>query len=378
MAEPLKLIYSPAFLRAFADLVRSAHPGFDPDAFRAGVMDASWDALALLARMRRITVVLGAMLPQDYEAALAVLFAIEDRCQGFPYLFLPDFVEVFGAAPAHWTLSMQALERFTSGSSAEFAIRPFLLRDPERGMAQLLAWTGHPNAHVRRLASEGCRPRLPWARALPMFKADPGPIWPILERLKADESLYVRKSVANNLNDIAKDHPHVVLEAVRAWQGAHPHTDWILRHGSRTLIRQADTLAMALFGYAAPAEEPLVTHATVTMSPEHVAIGAQSLLAYALRVRAGDEPVRLRVAYAIDFVKASGKTSRKQFLLADKTCVGGAVLQGTRRHSWADLSTRRHYGGVHRVALLVNGSEVAGTELTLSVPEPPGSARGGT
>lgn len=366
MAEPLKLIYQPLFMRQFGELVRSAYRPFDTDAFCGAVMDGTWEDLELKARMRRISQVLGTLLPQDFEEALEVLFAIDGQCQGFAYMFFPDFVEVFGAAPEHWAASMKALERFTSGSSSEFAIRPFLLRDPDRGMAQMLEWTQHPNEHVRRLASEGCRPRLPWAQALPMFKADPSPIRPILERLKADESLYVRKSVANNLNDIAKDHPEIVLETVGAWKGSHPYTDWIVRHGSRSLIRKADPAAMAIFGYAAAVDEgPLTTSAELTVTPEGLAIGEDSQLSYTLQVRESDEPVRLRVEYAIDFVKASGKTSRKQFLLTDKPCVGGSVLKGTRRHSWAELSTRRHYPGLHRIVLLVNGRETAWAELEL-------------
>ena len=180
MAEPLKLMYSATFVRQFGKLVQAVYRPFKTTAFCDGVMDDAWEDLELKARMRRITEVLGTLLPPAYEDALEVLFAIDGQCQGFPYLFFPDFVEVFGGAPEHWSTSMRALERFTSGSSAEFAIRPFLLRDPERGMAQMLAWTQHPNEHVRRLASEGCRPRLPWAQALPMLKADPSPIQPRL------------------------------------------------------------------------------------------------------------------------------------------------------------------------------------------------------
>jgi 3-methyladenine DNA glycosylase AlkC len=366
------LIYSPSFVRQFGALVQSAYAPFDMQTFSDRVMDDTWEALELKARMRRITEVLGALLPKDYADALGVLFAIDGQCQGFPYLFFPDFVEVFGGAPEHWSLSMTALERFTAGSSAEFAIRPFLLRDPDRGMTQMLAWARHPNEHVRRLASEGCRPRLPWAQALPMFKADPSPILPILERLKADESLYVRKSVANNLNDIAKDHPEVVRSTVRAWKGEHPHTDWIVRHGSRTLIRRADPAIMAVFGYAETEDaEALISAAELTVTPEQLTIGEECRLAYRLQVGDSRDSVRLRVEYAIDFVKASGKTSRKQFLVADKTCAGGTVLQGTRRHAWADLTTRKHHPGPHRIVLLVNGREAASTTLNVIASDPP-------
>ncbi|MBC8080209.1 MAG: hypothetical protein H7X86_07675 [Gorillibacterium sp.] len=187
-------------------------------------------------------------------------------------MFFSDFVAIYGQEDAQWELSMLALERFTQRSSAEFAIRPFLLRNPGRVMGQMEIWSQHPNEHVRRLSSEGCRPRLPWGVSLPMFKRDPTPVLSILEHLKADPSLYVRKSVANNLNDIAKDHPGVVLETVRCWKGVDPKTDWIIRQGCRTLIRKADPEVLTLFGYAADAGSDLM-------------IGNPCQLQYTLRIR---------------------------------------------------------------------------------------------
>lgn len=369
MADTLKSMYNEAFLRGFGSKVKDAYPAFDPDAFVAAVMDETWDNLELKARMRQITQRLGALLPPSFAEALDVLFAIDESCIGFPYLFFPDFVEVFGHAEADWALAMQAFERFTPKSSAEFAVRSFIERDPERMMRQMAIWAEHDNEHVRRLASEGCRPRLPWGQALPMFKRDPAPILPILERLKADPSLYVRKSVANNLNDIAKDHPDLVLELARRWKGTHAHTDWIVRHGCRTLIRRGGPEALELFGYASGEDgEPLTTTAALAIVPAALCIGDSSELRYELTIRKG-EPAKVRVEYGIDFVKAGGRTSRKLFLLSDKTVPGGSRLSGKRRHSWADLTTRRHYPGEHRIVLLVNGAEVAETALTLQVSE---------
>lgn len=365
MAEPLKAIYNEAFLHSFGEKVRSAYPLFDTERFIADAMAEPWETLELKARMRRITITLGECLPEDYEEALGVLDAIYKDCTGFPYLIFPDFVEVYGQAPEHWELSMGALERYTTTSSAEFAVRPFLLRDPQRMMARMLVWTGHDSEHVRRLASEGCRPRLPWGQALPMFKRDATPVLPVLERLKADSSLYVRKSVANNLNDIAKDHPALVVEIAARWKGRNPDTDWIVRHACRSLIRKADPEVMALFGYAeSEASAPLVIGASLTVHPAALSIGDHCEMNYELRVREG-EAARVRLEYGIDFVKASGKTSRKLFLLSDKTVDGGSRLAGTRTHRWADLTTRRHYPGEHRIALLVNGREVADTTLLL-------------
>lgn len=368
MAEPLKHVYNRAFLQQLGQKLQSVYAPFDRESFIAAVMDESWEGLELKERMRKITTELGAALPRAYPEALDVLFAIDESCRGFPYLIFPDFVEVHGLADEHWDLSMQALERFTSKSSAEFAVRAFIMKDQARMMEQMERWSRHPDEHVRRLSSEGCRPRLPWGQALPAFKKDPQPILPVLEQLKEDSSLYVRKSVANNLNDIAKDNPMLVIEIARRWKGEHPGTGWILRHGCRTLVRKGLPEALALFGYSSPEEGvPLAAAASISAEPSALEIGDVSELAYELRVREG-EPARIRVEYGIDFVKAKGKVSRKLFLLADKTVPGGARIAGSRTHSWADLTTRRHYPGEHRISLLVNGAEVAHTNVTLGPP----------
>ncbi|SFL76774.1 3-methyladenine DNA glycosylase AlkC [Paenibacillus sp. 1_12] len=365
MGEPLKAMYNEHFLRSFGEKVRAAYGAFQTESFIAASMDDTWEGLELKARMRRITQTLGAHLPNRYEEAIDILFAIDETCVGFPYLFFPDFVETFGQADEHWALSMKALERFTPKSSAEFAVRPFLLSEPERMMSQMEIWSTHPDEHVRRLASEGCRPRLPWGQALPMFKKNPAPVLQVLERLKEDASLYVRKSVANNLNDIAKDHPSVVLDTARRWKGIHPHTDWIVRHGCRTMIRKAYPEVMTLFGYAEATESAALTSGEIwSAMPSVLPIGGICELRYELRIREG-EPAHVRIEYGIEFIKSGGRTSRKLFLLSDKTVPGGTSLNGTRTHRWSDLTTRRHYPGEHRIALLVNGHEVAFTMIQL-------------
>ncbi|WP_018751286.1 DNA alkylation repair protein [Paenibacillus sanguinis] len=365
MAETLKSIYSEAFLRGFGEKIHIVYPRFDAAQFVADTMDDTWEERELKARIRQITLTLGQQLPPGFGDAIKILYAVAQDCTGFPYLFFPDFVEVFGSNEADWPLAMQALEDFTSKSSAEFAVRSFILRDPKRMMLQMEEWSRHSDEHVRRLASEGCRPRLPWGQALGPFKQDPTPILPILEQLKADPSLYVRKSVANNLNDIAKDHPELVLDLARRWKGTHPHTDWIVRHGCRTLVRKAGPAALELFGYAqASGDEPLTKFAAIATDPASLQIGDSCELHYELAIRPG-QPAKVRIEYGIDFVKSGGRTSRKLFLLSDKTVPGGTKLSSSRRHSWADLTTRRHYPGEHRIALLVNGVEVAHTLLQL-------------
>ncbi|MBB3112681.1 3-methyladenine DNA glycosylase AlkC [Paenibacillus phyllosphaerae] len=381
MAEPLKLMYNEPFLRHFAGIVHSAWTPFDRERFVQLVTEDDWERLELKARIRRITLSLGQLLPAAYPEAIAILQAIQQQCTGFPYLFFPDYVEVYGMDD--WELSMTALAQFTRGSSAEFAIRPFIAARTEETMARMLEWAGHEDEHVRRLASEGCRPRLPWASALPAFKKDPAPILPILERLKADPSLYVRKSVANNLNDIAKDHPALVLEIAAGWKGTDERTDWIIRHGCRTLIKQADAQVMALFGYADGEGGVRVQSALIEALPERAAIGEETEIRYAAVVRGdadsgmegqADENIyKLRLELGVDYVKANGTPSRKKFLLKEAKAKAGTRLNGTKRLSWADLSTRKHYPGIHKLVLLVNGQEAASTTLLLT-PEAEGAA----
>jgi 3-methyladenine DNA glycosylase AlkC len=370
MAEALKDIYTLQFLQDFGYRVRTAYKIFPCEQFIMSVMTSPWDTLPVRSRMNRIAKVLGEYLPKNYEEALAVLYAIDEDCNGFSYLFFPDFVMAYGLSEEHWEVSMKALERFTQHSSSEFAIRPFLLSNPERTIKQMLVWSVHPNEHVRRLSSEGCRPRLPWSMDLPIFKKDPSPVLKILENLKADPSLYVRKSVANNLNDIAKDHPELVLKTARQWMGTSPHTDWILRQGCRTLIRKATPEALALFGYSNDSKEkPLSKNAVLTVQPIQLKIGENCELHYSLDIDRKTK-VKIRLEYGVDFIKANGKPSRKLFLLLDKTVSENAHLSGTHGHSFANLTTRRHYPGNHRIVLLINGQEAAQTTLSLMEVKP--------
>jgi 3-methyladenine DNA glycosylase AlkC len=202
----LKDMFSRESVGQLASAISEVHPYFPTKSFIDDVFDASWEGLALKQRIRKIVIHLGSSLPGEYLAALDILKValplLED--QGFEKMVFPDFVEVYGLD--NWEVSIPALEFFTQHMSAEFAIRPFIARYPEKTLNQLLAWTEHSHPGVRRLASEGCRPRLPWGMRLHDLVADPSPIIPILEKLKNDPREEIRRSVANNLNDISKDH----------------------------------------------------------------------------------------------------------------------------------------------------------------------------
>ena len=355
MPELLKNRYNGGFLHGLALRITAVYPSFQADAFVNGIMDETWDALGLKARMRRITVNLGRYLPTGYEQALGILDKViagyPAGFNDFSFMFFPDFVEVYGQEERHWELSMAALERYTPYSSSEFAVRPFIMRYEERMMRQMAAWAGHGNEHVRRLASEGCRPLLPWGQALEGFKKDPLPVLAILEQLKADPSPYARKSVANNLNDISKNHPALVVKIAGEWYGKGERTDWIVKHGCRTLLKQGNRELLGLFGFA---DTDGVRVGSFALGAASVFIGGDITFSFTIEAK---KATGVRLEYAIEYVKTNGKRSRRIFQISELSFKGNEKKCYTRAHSFADISTRKHYPGTHSVTLIVNGAE---------------------
>lgn len=364
MPEPLKHVYHPVFLKEFATIANTVIPAFSPVAFLDTVLEKDWEVLELKQRMRRIAGALHNHLPGDYReqvsSILRIVALLEERGEkgGFVYMFLPDFIEQYGLADLETSLS--AMERITQFASCEFAIRPFLLRHPEKVMAQMLAWSRHPHHHVRRFASEGCRPRLPWAMAIPFLKKDPSPIFPILENLKADPSLFVRKSVANNLNDIAKDHPDLVATNVKNWKGNRAETDWIIRHGCRTLLKKAHPATYALFDLENAADCRLEN---LILSHTELKIGDR--LRFSFELKTGDGPQKIRLEYAVYYRKANGTQSRKIFQITERLVQPAQTYSFQKEQRFQDFTTRKHYPGEHKLAIIVNGEEKAEKEFLL-------------
>ncbi|UJW57003.1 DNA alkylation repair protein [Bacillus sp. A116_S68] len=359
MAEALKDMYNESFFTQFCTIVKQEYHEFDSDLFLNLIFDDDWENKELKQRIRHISHTLSTTLPPSYPEAIKVLTKISSDCIGFEYLFFPDFIEKYGLMD--WDVSITALKQFTSSSSSEFAVRTFIEHDPQKMMPILEQWAQDKDHHVRRLASEGCRPRLPWARPLKIFKHDPTAILPILTLLKSDESDYVRKSVANNLNDISKDHPDLVKKIFLEWKGQHPHTDWIIKHGARTLLKKADPEVLSIFGFD-PEAHVQINDLSVSLS--HLAIGDTFTFQFKL-INHSLHSHKLRVEYAIDFVKANGKVSRKIFKMMENTYKSGEVTF-LRNHSFKDLSTRKHYEGEHRLSIVINGKEMAETFFQLT------------
>lgn len=360
MAELLKNMYSPLFVKQLANDIARHDPSFDPTNFVDDVLDRDWQLRELKSRMHHIASTLRSHLPAAFDKAVGILkeVTLTERMKssnGFTDMVFPDFIEQFGLD--HFETSVDALELFTQTSSAEFAVRPFILKYPDRMMKQMEQWTKHPNDHVRRLSTEGCRPRLPWAKALPIFKKDPRPVLRILERLKNDPSEYVRRSVANNLNDISKDHPNTVVDIARKWKGGTPETDALLKHALRGLLKKGDRRALRLMG----SEHTRGVSATISIEPKSVRIGNSLTLMGTVRCTGKK---LLRLEYAIGFLTSTGRTSRKVFQISGKTVHRETTF--VKAHSFLDRTVRRHYPGTHTLELIVNGKIMAKSDFYLT------------
>lgn len=355
MPELLKNKINVDSLHKMASQIKTADSSFQDEVFIRDILDEEWEGLQLKARVRKMAVTLRQYLPSDYAQAVLILESVlAEEVQGVTnlgLLCLPDFVELYGQAEENWDCSMAALERMTPYATAEFAVRPFIISDQKRMMKQMAVWAKHENEHVRRLASEGCRPQLPWGQALVCFKEDPQPVLQILRQLMADPSLYVRKSVANNLNDISKTHPELIINIAKNEYGKDERTDWILKHGCRTLLKKGNSELLKLFGFA-KAERIRVSHFRLRQTS--VFIGGNITFSFEIET---DKAARVRLEYAVDYVKVSGRLSRKIFQISEISLADKEKRAYVRNHSFADVSTRKHIPGLHSLTLIVNGTE---------------------
>ena len=357
MATLLKEIYNDLFFTAFCGAVKKILPHFKEKAFAKAVKQQDWETLELKQRMRRLSTALHSFMEGAYRDQLSVMLQIVSLLSqsnkvpngSLAYMFLPDFVEQFGQQ--HLKLSLQAMEKMTPFTSCEFAIRPFLKSHPEQTIQQLLIWSKHPNEHVRRFASEGCRPRLPWAMAIEFLKKDPTPILPILQQLKKDDSEYVRRSVANNLNDISKDHPQLLLDIATEWMGKSSDTDRLLKHACRGLLKSGNPAALGLFGTstAVPCQVTKLVCTTAKIN-----IGDTLEFSFDLTLLS-KKKTRLRIEYMIYFMKANGQQQPKIFKIGEPILEPNKTTSYVKKHSFKNLTTRKHYLGIHHISIVVNG-----------------------
>ena len=360
MPEPLKNRYNETFFQQLTDVLSHEYPAFKTKAFLSLVFDTHWETKELKQRMRHITHCLHQCLP-EYRKAIPILKASASHFQNtFEHMFFPDYVECYGLE--YYDISVDALEHFTQYSSSEFAVRPFIIQYPEKMMQQMMLWAAHDNEHVRRLASEGCRPRLPWAMQLPAFIQDPSPVLEVLEILKQDSSLYVRKSVANNLNDISKDHPQLVLDIAKSWLGLSKDSDWLVKHACRSLLKQGNPDALSLFGFT-PANHIKVENFEVSPT-----VDWEGTVTFSAFISSQQPLGKLRLEFAIGFMKTNGKTSTKVFKMSESD-VKESYKEIQKSFSFRPISTRKYYAGKHDLQLIINGQPVVHKQFLLKTTQ---------
>lgn len=318
-------------------------------------------------RVQQFARALALCLPQSPPEALAVLrkslppvVESEEPIKG-GWLQWPLGQFIADQGLEHFEDSFLTMTELTKRFSSEFAVRPFVERYPERSFERLLSLTEHPNPHVRRWCSEGVRPLLPWGKKLKSLVEDPSPIWPILEALKDDPALYVRRSVANNLNDISKNHPDLVLARCKGWSNSEgPDRDRLIRHGLRTLIKEGHPEALALLGFHSPEGLEL----KVDVEPSRISVGDSVLMTITLHNLSG-QAQDLLVDYAVEYVRQKGKLSEKVFKWTKILLEPQSWTRLEKRHAMRVTTIRALYPGLHRIGIQVNGQRLGEASFEL-------------
>jgi 3-methyladenine DNA glycosylase AlkC len=358
MAKALKDYFDRAMVEGIAADLKRAYPKLDAGRFVADCMKG-FGPLALTARGAKVATVMQAHLPDDFAVTAAILIRALgpklEATEGYGmaiFRYLPWAVYCGRHGPDDFEAGMKLVYEITQRFTSEGCVRPFLERHPERAFARLAEWASDPSVHVRRLVSEGTRPRLPWHSRLRAIEADPEPAIALLEMLKDDPERYVQRSVANNLNDIAKNHPERVLAILQRWKkGAPPGRRYVIQHALRTLIKAGHPEALAIIGIADAAK---VAIDEIAIAPARLSLGDRARIDFTIASRA-KEPQELLVDYAVHYVKANGEARKKvfkhsRFHLGPKEAraIGFTI-------SFVDLTTRKHHPGEHRVEALING-----------------------
>lgn len=321
------------------------------------------EQLELKQRVDYLIAVLANYLPEDFEETAEILLQVkqywdwgdtDDALSSFAAWPLIDYVAAYGLN--HPQQSLMVLKKLTSLFSAEFAIRPFIEQHFTLTYQMLLHWCDDDNEHVRRLACEGIRPRLPWGKRLTRLCDNPDAIFAIVEKLKDDSSLYVRKSVANNLNDISKDNPDKVIALCQQWnQDSSVKRDWIIKQALRSLVKQGREEVFPLLGYTV---QPRLTVETFELNKQTIHIGSSLQIGILIHSTINQEQ-NVVIDYKIHHVKANGSMNAKVFKWKNSSLQAGQDLALTKIHSFKLLSTRKYYPGEHKVELLINGKPYA-------------------
>lgn len=381
--EPFKSVFNPALVDAYRVCITRCFSSFDGLGFEQAILP-NLDALELKDRSNLLAQALHAYLPQSPDARERILLAIlhpkgwgdsaiessHDGISGWGVMPITTLVGQYGLGGL--SRELEALKAMTGHFTSEFAIRFLILKDPTQVLATIQRWVSDPDPHVRRLVSEGTRPRLPWAMQLPVFIESPDAVLPLLRALRDDESEYVRRSVANHLNDIAKDHPDRIAQLACDWMQAleqqsvnaeeAKRRERLVKHACRTLIKQGHPLALTAFGIQAP------QLAVVSLSVTTPKVNMGEALVFELTIQSGaDAPQKLIIDYLLYFKKANGKVAPKVFKWSQQTLAAGATLTLQRKHGIRPITTRKYYAGEQQLAVRINGRDYPAKPFALVI-----------
>ncbi len=377
MPEPFKNLFSRKVIQHMADHFARVWSDFPRDKFVTEASDRLED-LELKQRSEQIMEAMISCLPDDFDSAAGVMLESlapekhirekeESLCpegiSGWAIMPMTHYVGLHGLG--HFDLSMDLMREMTKRFTSEFGIRFLIIAEPRRSLSLFKKWVRDPDEHVRRLVSEGSRPRLPWAMHLTEFIKDPTPMLPLLEALQDDESEYVRRSVANHLNDISKDHPDLIAEIAADWlKGeASPQRQRLIKHACRSLVKQGHEPTLKALGYKAARirVEHLIVQTPVVEFGEYL----EFELSF---VSLGKQQQPLIIDYAVHHQKANGKLTAKVFKWKTLALAGEGTFLAKRRHVMRQISTRRYYPGLHRLEIFINGKSVAIRDFELNIP----------
>lgn len=351
----LKHLYNQALLDRMAKAIGRVDSSFDQKRLRS--LMTKLKPLEMKPRVRLIRDELHEMLPKDYARALTVLLKSvrTGDLSGFDLWPYTEFIQLHGLKDP--VRSLDALQEITKKFTGEWAVRPFLRQDSKSTLKYLSDCTKNKDVHVRRWASEGTRPRLPWGERLHEFVRDPKPTLKLLENLKFDEELYVRKSVSNHLNDIAKDHPDLVVQTLARWkkEAGSRHADkidWTIHRSLRTLIKDGHAGALRLIGVS---DKPQIVFRDLKLKPAKIVMGDRIEFAFTIQSKAKSSQ-RLVVDYVIHFVKANRTTAPKVFKMKTLEIKGGDSIEFAKSHHIKPITTRVYHPGVHYLEIQINGS----------------------
>ena len=344
-------------MKKLSNSLKNSYKEFKKDEFKKAIFTNSWENFELKQRMRHISKNLYEFLPFSYKEQIEILIEVKKDFKALEAMIFQDFVEVFGLDD--FEISMKALEVFTIDSSSEFAIRKFIIKYEDKTINQMKIWAKSKNEHIRRLASEGCRPRLPWAVALPLFKQNPAKALEIIELLKNDKCLYVQKSVANNLNDISKDNPQLVIKFVKENLGSTKELDWICKHASRTLLKKGDKQILELFNFDKSHHINLIDFCY------DKSVKIDENLSFSFEINSDENIGNIRVEYVIYYLKSNNIHNKKVFMISQNE-IKSSSKKFIKKQSFKNMTTRKHYLGKHFIAILINGVEVLKEEFYLN------------